>query len=96
MYSLYGYKDTKKLNTLNDLSRKMVIALSDYRLKSLNSVSDLLEMMVNSQKWLLPHGESLQSFCVKHKVPYHIFQKWYKVNITWFRAQKVPFQKGMS
>lgn len=49
MYSLYGYKDTKKLNTLNDLSRKMVIALSDYRLKSLNSVSDLLEMMVSVQ-----------------------------------------------
>ena len=26
----------------------------------------------------LPHGESLQSFCVKHKVPYNIFQKWLK------------------
>ena len=24
----------------------------------------------------LPHGESLQSFCVKNKVPYNIFQKW--------------------
>ena len=49
MYSLYGYKDNEKLNTLNDLSRKKVIALSDYRLKSLNSVSDLLEMMVSVQ-----------------------------------------------
>ena len=26
----------------------------------------------------LPYGESLQSFCVKNKVPYYIFQKWYK------------------
>ena len=26
----------------------------------------------------LPHGESLQSFCVKNKVPYNIFQKWYR------------------
>ena len=26
----------------------------------------------------LPHGESLQSFCVKNKVPYNIFQKWFK------------------
>ena len=26
----------------------------------------------------LPHGESLKSFCVKHKVPYNIFQKWFK------------------
>ena len=23
-------------------------------------------------------GESLQSFCVRNKVPYNIFQKWYK------------------
>jgi len=26
----------------------------------------------------LPHGEFLQSFCVKNKVPYNIFQKWFK------------------
>ena len=26
----------------------------------------------------LPHGESLQSFCVRNKVPYNIFQKWFK------------------
>ena len=26
----------------------------------------------------LPHGESLQSFCIKNKVPYNIFQKWFK------------------
>lgn len=26
----------------------------------------------------LPHGESLQSFCVKNKVPYDIFYKWFK------------------
>ena len=30
------------------------------------------------QSEVLPHGESLQSFCVKNKVPYNIFQKWYK------------------
>jgi len=26
----------------------------------------------------LPHGESLQSFCIKNKVPYNIFQRWFK------------------
>ena len=26
----------------------------------------------------LPHGEPLQSFCVRNKVPYNIFQKWFK------------------
>ena len=30
------------------------------------------------QSEVLPHGESLQSFCVKNKVPYNIFQKWYR------------------
>ena len=27
---------------------------------------------------MLPHGESIQSFCVRNKVPYNIFSKWYK------------------
>ena len=26
----------------------------------------------------LPHSESIQSFCVKNKVPYNIFSKWHK------------------
>ena len=26
----------------------------------------------------MPHGESLQSFYIKNKVPYNIFQKWFK------------------
>lgn len=34
------------------------------------------------------HGESLQSFCVRNKVPYNIFQKWYKDT----RKKIVPVQ----
>ena len=26
----------------------------------------------------LPHGESFQFFCVKHKIPYNLFHKWYQ------------------
>ena len=26
----------------------------------------------------LPHGQSLQSFCLNNNVPYNIFSKWYK------------------
>ena len=26
----------------------------------------------------LPHGVSIQDFCVRNKVPYNIFSKWYK------------------
>lgn len=26
----------------------------------------------------LPHGESIQTFCLRNKVPYNLFEKWYK------------------
>ena len=42
------------------------------------SSEDLERFYFQYQTEALPHGESLQSFCMKHKVPYNIFQKWYK------------------
>ena len=42
------------------------------------SSEDLERFYFQYQTEALPHGESLQSFCVKHKVPYNIFQKWLK------------------
>ena len=42
------------------------------------SSEDLERLYFQYQTEALPHGESLQSFCVKNKVPYNIFQKWYK------------------
>lgn len=42
------------------------------------SSEDLESFYFQYQTEALPHGESLQSFCVKHKVPYNIFQRWYK------------------
>ena len=42
------------------------------------SSEDLERFYCQYQTEALPHGESLQSFCVKNKVPYNIFQKWYK------------------
>ena len=42
------------------------------------SSEDLERFYFQYQTEALPHGESLQSFCVKHKVPYNIFQKWFK------------------
>ena len=26
----------------------------------------------------MPEGESIQAFCLKNKVPYNLFHKWYK------------------
>ena len=42
------------------------------------SSEDLESFYFQYQTEALPHGESLQSFCVKNKVPYNIFQKWFK------------------
>ena len=39
---------------------------------------DLERFYFQYQTEALPRGESLQSFCVKNKVPYNIFQKWFK------------------
>lgn len=42
------------------------------------SSEDLESFYFQYQTEALPHGESLQSFCVTNKVPYNISQKWYK------------------
>lgn len=42
------------------------------------SSEDLESFYFQYKTEALPHGESLQSFCVKNKVPYNIFQKWFK------------------
>ena len=47
-------------------------------LEFMYSSEDLERFYCQYQTEALPHGESLQSFCVKNKVPYNIFQKWYK------------------
>ena len=42
------------------------------------SNEDLERFYFQYQTETLPHGESFQSFCVKNKVPYNFFHKWYK------------------
>ena len=42
------------------------------------SSRDLESFYFQYQTESLSHGESLQSFCLKHKVPYNISHKWYK------------------
>ena len=48
------------------------------------SSEDLERFYFQYQSEALPHGEFLQSFCVKNKVPYNIFQTGAK------RAKKSP------
>ena len=42
------------------------------------SSEDFERFCFQYQTEALPHGESLQSFRVKNKVPHNIFQKWFK------------------
>ena len=42
------------------------------------SSEDLERFYFQYQTEALPHGESLQLFCVRNKVPCNIFYKWFK------------------
>ena len=42
------------------------------------SNEDLERFYFRYQAEALPHGTSLQSFCLNNNVPYNIFSKWYK------------------
>ena len=42
------------------------------------SSEDLERFYFQYKTEALPHGESIQHFCVRNKVPYNIFSKWYK------------------
>ena len=61
------------------------------------SSEDLERFYFQYQTEALPHGESLQSFCMKHKVPYNIFQKWYKdtrKKIVEVKVDGIPVEGG--
>ena len=60
------------------------------------SSEDLERFYFQYQTEALPHGESLQSFCVKNKVPYNIFQKWYKdtrKKVVEVQVDGIPMEK---
>lgn len=42
------------------------------------SCEDLERFYFQYQTEALPHGVSIQDFCVRNKVPYNLFSKWYK------------------
>ena len=42
------------------------------------SSEDLERFYFQYKTEALPHGESIQNFCVRNKVPHNIFSKWYK------------------
>ena len=42
------------------------------------SSSDFEHLFIRYKAEAMPQGESMQDFCLKNKVPYNLFQKWYK------------------
>lgn len=42
------------------------------------SSSDFERLFIRYKAESVPQGESLQSFCLRNKVPYNLFHKWYK------------------
>ena len=42
------------------------------------SSEDLERFYFHYRTEALPHGESIETFCLKNDVPYNIFRKWYK------------------
>lgn len=42
------------------------------------SSSDFEHFFIRYKAEAVPQGESIQSFCMRNKVPYNLFQKWYK------------------
>ena len=42
------------------------------------SSSDFERLFIRYKAEAMPEGESIQAFCLKNKVPYNLFHKWYK------------------
>ena len=42
------------------------------------SSSDFEHLFIRYKAEAVPQGESIQDFCLKNKVPYNLFHKWYK------------------
>ena len=42
------------------------------------SSNDFERLFIRYKAEALPRGESILSFCTRNKVPYNLFEKWYK------------------
>ena len=47
------------------------------------SIEDLGRFYFWYQTEALPRGESVQSSCIRNKVPYNIYSKWYRDTRSW-------------
>ena len=56
----------------------MTFAAVTKTIKSMYSSSDFERLFIRYKAEAMPQGESIHDFCLKNKVPYNLFYKWYK------------------
>ena len=56
----------------------MTFAAVTKTIKSMYSSSDFERLFIRYKADAMPQGESIQDFCIRNKVPYNLFHKWYK------------------
>ena len=56
----------------------MTFAAVTKNIKSMYSCNDFERLFIRYEAEAMPQGESIQDFCLKNKVPYNLFHKWYK------------------
>lgn len=39
--------------------------------------SDFEKLFIRNKAEIMPYGESIHSFCIRNKVPYNLFDRWY-------------------
>ena len=67
----------QKLTDWNSSKRFYIFAAEQSNI-IMYSNEDLERFYFKYQSEALPHGQSLQSFCLNNHVPYNLFSKWYK------------------
>ena len=45
------------------------------------SSSDFEHLFIRYKAEAMPEGESIQDFCLKNKVPYNLFHKWFSASV---------------
>ncbi len=58
--------------------RTPIFAAVTKTIKSMYSSSDFERLFIRYKAEAMPQGESIQDFCIRNKVPYNLFHKWYK------------------
>ena len=72
---MYAYSN---FDVLTEGIKSLTFAAVTKTIKNMYSSSDFERLFIRYKAEAMPEGESIQAFCLKNKVPYNLFHKWYK------------------